>query len=323
MEADVAQTKEAGGGAGLQSGPPEGTCNLCGGRDHVLLIPGNLGDRRPARFSQYAWFDDIYRCRGCGLVAQHRRHDIDEIINLLRSELYLDEAIGPLNIVEKDVQFATLIEVMREFGDLAGASVFDVGANTGVFLNCLRPLVGQVAGLEPSAEAASEARSRFGLDVRQGVIADIPLPSAAFDIITMWDVVEHLYDPKGDVARLCHSLRPGGRLFVSTHDIGSLLARISGRRYPMLMYQHFYHFTPATLGRLLTDAGLRVLGTRYFFKSWSCAYLFHLIEKKWPESPVAKRIEAALAPLVRIDGIGRRRLVMPMRDFFVMAAERP
>lgn len=139
----------------------------------------------------------------------------------------------------------------------------------------------------------------------------------------MRDVVEHLYAPKGDVARLCHSLRVGGRLLVSTHNIGSLLAWIAGRRYRMLMYQHFYHFAPATLGRRLTAGGFRVLGTRYFFKSWSCAYLFHLIEKKWPESRVARRIETSLAPLVRIDGVGRRRVVMPLRDFFVMAAERP
>lgn len=304
-------------------GPPDGACNLCGATEYELWAPGNLGGRRPQRFSQYAWYDDVYRCRRCGLLAQRRRHDRREIIDLLKSELYLDEAIGPLNIAEKHEQFSTLISIMRGFGNLSGATVLDVGANTGVFLDCLRPLVGRVAGLEPSAEAAAEARSRSGLDVRDGVIADTKYPGGAFDIITMWDVVEHLYDPMGDLSRVRDWLRPGGRIFISTHDIGSLLARLSGSRYPMLMYQHFYHFTPATLGGMLSRAGYRVMGTRRFFKSWSCAYLFHLIEKKWPESRTARRIEAVLEPLVRVDAIGRRRIVMPLRDFFVMVAERP
>lgn len=298
-------------------------CALCGQTAFELRFAGNIGDDIGSRFSQYAYYDDIYRCRVCGLVMQHRRHDQQTISRLLKDEKYLDEAIGPLNLREKHVQFETLLRLVETYRPLRGKNVLDVGANTGLFLSMAREQAASVRGIEPSREAAENARREFGLDVQDCLVAEADLPDDAFDVVTMFDVVEHLTDPAGDLAFLASKVAPGGAIFISTHDIGTLLARLSGPGYPMLMYQHFFHFTPHTLGLMVEKAGFRVLGYKRFLKSWSVEYIYNLIEKKWPGTRRSHLLRAAFAPLLRVDAIRQARITSPQRDFFLLVAERP
>lgn len=298
-------------------------CALCGQNAYELLFHGNIGDDIGSRFSQYAYYDDIYRCRVCGLVVQHCRHNQATIAGLLKAEKYLDEAIGELNLREKHVQFETLLGIVENYRPVAGKRVLDVGANTGLFLSMVRGRAASVRGIEPSQEAAENARREFGLDVQDCLVAEADLPDEAFDVITMFDVIEHLTDPAADLAFLARKVAPGGAIFISTHDIGTWLAKLSGPGYPMLMYQHFFHFTPHTLGLMVERAGLRVLGHRRFLKSWSFEYIYNLIEKKWPGTRRSRLLRAVLAPLMGIEAVRRARITSPQRDFFILVAERP
>ena len=299
------------------------SCNLCHAKEFELLFPGNVGDNVLARFSQYAFYDDIYRCSRCKLVIQRQRHDIEIVGAFLKEEKYLDEAIGELNLVEKQVQFGALIALMQRFTPLSGKDLLDVGANTGVFLSTVQALVGSAKGIEASTEAATAAREKFGLDVKAGLIAEADLEDDAFDIMTMFDVIEHLTDPSGDLAFLHRKIAPGGILFITTHDIETWFAKISGCQYPMLMYQHFFHFSPRTLSMMLENAGFRVLGHKRFLKSWSFEYIYHLIEKKWPGMKLAGLMQFILSPLMKSHSVRKARIVSPQRDFFMIAAEKP
>jgi SAM-dependent methyltransferase len=304
---------------------PDGSpteCPACGARSFRLVFPGNIGRNVDDRFSQYAFYDDMFRCGGCGLLAQRQSKDTESIIRLLAAEKYLDETIGVLNLAEKNHQFSILIAMMRRHVSLAHKRVLDVGANTGVFLDLLKADTDYRCGIEPSKEAASAARERFGLNVQNAVIATARLPDQAFDVITMFDVVEHLTEPVSDFTNLRRTLKPGGRIFITTHDIDTLYARLLGKRYPMLMYQHFYHFSPETLAMLLRRAGLRVVATDRFFKSWSIAYLHELFGKKWPHSIVSKAIQLVSRPLLWSDHTRLMRVIWPIREFFMCVAER-
>jgi 2-polyprenyl-3-methyl-5-hydroxy-6-metoxy-1,4-benzoquinol methylase len=297
-------------------------CEVCGGSGFALLFKGNIGRNIEQRFSQYAYYDDIYRCGDCGLLVQRQSHDYDAIVRLLKSEKYLDEAIGALNLTEKHHQFRQLIDIIRRHGTLDDARVLDVGANTGVFLNMLREYTPHLRGIEPSSDAVAAARERFGLDVQNGVIAELAAEDESFDVITMFDVIEHLTHPARDLAHLLPKLRPGGRIYITTHDAGTLYARLWGSHYPMLMYQHFFHFSPKTLGRLLERVGYRVVAHQHFAKSWSLAYFAELFEKKWPGTLFSKLGRLSLAPVLALPGARSWRVVWPVREFFMVVAER-
>jgi len=146
------------------------------------------------------------------------------------------------------------------------------------------------------------AERECGAVVQNTAVADADLQDGSFDVITMWDVVEHLYDPKSDLDFLYSKLKPGGVLFITTHDVEELFARLTGRHYPMLMYQHFYHFSKRTLGMMLENAGYRVVGVQYHYKSWSLAYLHELLSKLWPENFAARSLGLLLTPFARLPG---------------------
>tara|TARA_B100000315_G_scaffold260886_1_gene326844 strand:+ start:1917 stop:2858 length:942 start_codon:yes stop_codon:yes gene_type:complete len=298
-------------------------CNLCGNNDFKLLFHGNIGDDVGSRFSQYAYYDDIYRCNNCRLVAQRQLYDGEAIKQFLQEEKYLDEAIGNLNLVEKHFQFNVLTKIIEKHTAIDDQELLDVGANTGVFLASVKDRVKTAQGIEASKEATYAARTIHGLDVQAGLIADVNLPDEQFDIITMFDVIEHLTDPMNDLNILFRKLKPGGKIFVTTHDIETLLAKISGRHYPMLMYQHFFHFSPKTLSKMLEKNGYRIVGFKRFLKSWSFEYIYHLIEKMWPETNLAKILQSVLYPLYRLPSVRKFWIVSPQGDFFMLIAEKP
>lgn len=298
-------------------------CNLCDSEKFDLLFHGNLQPGDLKRFSQYAHYSDIMRCRDCGFVMQKFEHDHETILEYLRSEKYLDDEIVGLNLEEKHYQFDVLIKYMKSICKLEGKTLFDAGANTGLFLNQVKAMVGSVQGVEPSEEAASTARKMFGLDVQQAVVSEANISDNNFDIITMWDVIEHLYNPHLDLEFLFKKLKPGGIIFISTHDIEDMYARLTGAGYPFLMYQHFYHFSKRTLRMMLEKNGYKVLGAKSFRKSFSLFYLYHVLGKMWPDSSLVKMIQWCVGMINKIPGVGNLRIVFPTASFFVMAAERP
>src|SRR5262249_52589140 len=137
--------------------------------------------------------------------------------------------------------------------------LLDVGCGHGYFLDEARAAGWRVHGLEVSPYATQQARKR-GLagqcrPIEQVTLAPrgrtpvlSELPTAAFDCITMWDVIEHLRDPAGTIKTLAGALRPGGVLALSTGDLTSLCARLCGRNWHLLnLPEHLFFFSPRCL----------------------------------------------------------------------------
>ncbi len=158
------------------------------------------------------------------------------------------------------------------------ARLFDVGCGTGVFLDEARRSGLQVAGLEVSEYAAGRARAR-GLSVRTGPVDEFA-GNCEYDFVTLWDVIEHLKQPARTLERLGASLRPGGVLALSTGDLDSLCARLSGRRWHLFnLPEHLFFFTPRALRTLLTRAGLRPVFVRRELTWFPAGYLMERLGK--------------------------------------------
>jgi len=137
-------------------------------------------------------------------------------------------------------------------------SLLEVGCATGVFLNARRLAGWEVEGVEPSEKAAAIASAR-GLPVHAGRLADAPLQNSPYDLVVAHMVLEHLHDPVAALKQWRGLVKPGGRLVVSTPNIGSLDYLIFRRNwYALQLPTHLYHFTPRTLKKMLQVAGWRV-----------------------------------------------------------------
>ena len=142
----------------------------------------------------------------------------------------------------------------------------------------------------------------MGLQVFVGDILDAPFPAQSFDVITCFNVFEHVYDPKEVLVRVAKWLKPGGVFYTLMPNIDSAGARIfQSYWYPLELPRHLYHFSPATLRKVAESAGLRVVSMetwRELFIESSTRFLFDDIVGKFGISrlPMSKVSDDANLP---------------------------
>jgi SAM-dependent methyltransferase len=239
-------------------------CNLCGADDAAELYPSTLeqsSDWHAFRctHSGYGMHPPIVQCRRCGLVYADPRPHGDDILETYQA------VEDPLYIEEREGRVLTFQHHLKPLEQLTGAPVgrplLDVGAYTGVFVEIAAQHGWDAWGVEPSRWAVEQAQAR-GLRVAQGTLETADLPEAHFQVLTMWDVIEHLTNPRQALERAHRFLKPNGLLVVHTIDIESRFARLMGPSWPWLMEMHIYYFSRRTLWKMLEGCGFRVLAAR-------------------------------------------------------------
>jgi SAM-dependent methyltransferase len=153
----------------------------------------------------------------------------------------------------------------------ADAAVLDVGCARGHFLERLRRETGRSAlsGIDLSPQMTEWGRDHFGLDLRTAHVEHADLEPGRFDLVTMWDVLEHLPFPRRTLERLLSLVRPGGWVVIEVPSevttfrmLATLAYRMSGGRLAgpaRTLYHaaHLSYFTPGSLTALATRAGGR------------------------------------------------------------------
>jgi 2-polyprenyl-3-methyl-5-hydroxy-6-metoxy-1,4-benzoquinol methylase len=137
-----------------------------------------------------------------------------------------------------------------------GGRLLDVGCAAGYFLTVMQQRGWQVEGVEPSRTIARFGRERFGVTIHEGTLDTIKLPPASYDLITLWDVIEHVPDPTNLLLQVRRLLAPGGVVLLETQNVASLTARVLGRRWHHYKHaEHLWHFSPQTIDLLLQKTG--------------------------------------------------------------------
>jgi 2-polyprenyl-3-methyl-5-hydroxy-6-metoxy-1,4-benzoquinol methylase len=137
-------------------------------------------------------------------------------------------------------------------------SLMEIGCGSGAFLRDMAVRGWHVTGLELSDRAAALTRAQ-GFPVITGPVEQAVVPPQSFDMIVGWMVVEHLHDPIRALAHVRTWSRPGGWLAISVPDAGAVEFRIFQEAwYALMLPTHLFHFTAATIRRVLDQAGWTV-----------------------------------------------------------------
>lgn len=149
-----------------------------------------------------------------------------------------------------------------------GRRVLDIGCARGDFLQEMRTRGWIVAGVEPTEWLAHEALG-LGIPVWTGTLEDVSLPAHGFDVVTLWDVLEHVADPVADLQRVRRLLAPGGRVLVNTPLADGWDARLFGTSWSGWdAPRHAVVFTRATLSGALERAGFELVGWHRVFETY-------------------------------------------------------
>jgi 2-polyprenyl-3-methyl-5-hydroxy-6-metoxy-1,4-benzoquinol methylase len=256
-------------------------CPLCASTAFAVVYPGNFPNELSQEFltkvycssSDQTIFEQVVRCNKCELVYLNPRLHSDVIVD---SYAQGEDA----TFVEQDLMrirtFVAALQWLRRKYRLRFSKetkVLDIGCAGGAFLRAAQSLGLSAVGVEPSKWLGEYARSKHGLEVYTGTLFDHPFPEASFDVVTLWDVIEHVPDPSSELKEVYRILKPEGLLVVNYPDFGSLASMIMGKKWPFLLSVHLVYYTRKTIRRQLAKAGFRVSCIRLHWQTLELRYV--------------------------------------------------
>jgi len=263
---------------GLSSTIP--VCPICGNtaldvylddEDHAITSSA-LGSSRteisPGR---------ILRCRTCRFGLRQARPSDEELAQLyqqLDTRVYEGESEGRLRAA------AGYMRIVERYAPQPGR-ILDIGCASGFFLRSAKNANWDIAGIEPSETLYRKAREILGsiAEIQCTTLQSSHLPSDSFDVVTLWDVLEHVPNPI-DFLRLAGSfLKPGAYLFANVPDLDSLQARLLGSRWPLLIPEHLNYFNCNSLQICGRKAGLQWVRSCRRSAAFSLGYVLYRLQQ--------------------------------------------
>jgi SAM-dependent methyltransferase len=202
---------------------------------------------------------DIRRCEGCGFTftsPQFEADEYDTIYSRLHENTGGSEGFEGPGDIANEARFTRLHGLIKGREDFT-QPFLDFGCGDGSFLR----VAGSAGGRGFEIGAPGQRSGPAGTTIDSGqwpVVAGSPaVPWGSQAFVTTFDVFEHLPNLARDVELIRRVLAPGGRLYVTVPDIASPMARLTGGRWNMLLLEHLWYFSPATLDRFLARFGFR------------------------------------------------------------------
>ena len=242
-------------------------CDLCGSTERFTLAT--------ERFAGYEF--RVVKCPRCGLAyscprpspkLRQQLHDPQIRNALADAGIIADQhriPEGVPTIFAWDSQTVHVpnyergLRVLSRLG--APGRLLDVGCAGGRFVQLAQEAGFQAKGCDIMPEQIEYGVKELGLDLVAGELQDLRFGEGEFDVVTLWDVIEHVPSPLTLTTEIARILKPGGHLLVQTpnfalRELLSALGRSQNPdQYRLISFEHIYHFTPRTLSRLLRRAG--------------------------------------------------------------------
>jgi 2-polyprenyl-3-methyl-5-hydroxy-6-metoxy-1,4-benzoquinol methylase len=224
------------------------------------------GDAAP-RFTVDGWH--IVRCRSCGHQYVSPRPSMDDVHQIYDESYFQNPAFAT---TDHDAYFGYMDylrdreNIQKRLADVLHrverhqprGRLLDVGCGLGFFVEVAMMGGWDAWGIDLNKHAVEWANEHVSEHVHYGTVDHLTEPDGSFDCVTMFDVIEHLDDPAGEIREISRVLRPGGLLVVVTPDAGSLMAKVLRSRWLEMKRapEHLHFFDKGGLRRLLDDVGL-------------------------------------------------------------------
>jgi 2-polyprenyl-3-methyl-5-hydroxy-6-metoxy-1,4-benzoquinol methylase len=222
-------------------------CSVCGSGDSEHWLQG------PDRFHGRKEIYELERCPSC-LTVQLERPPEPAQMHLHYGPDY-DRFIGRAG--DSAHRWNDRRHAISNYK--TGGALLDLGCSSGAFLVTLKGASWTLSGIEMSEGAAKQAAARSGAEVFVGDILDAPFAPSSFDVITCFDVLEHVYEPRKVMEKVRQWLKPGGIFYTLVPNIECGEARIfKSYWYGLELPRHLSHFSPRSLRYLAESVGLTV-----------------------------------------------------------------
>ena len=206
----------------------------------------------------------LTKCNNCTAMFTQDIPSQDKIGAYYASENYIshsDTQEGFVNKMYHRIRKRTLVgkrQLVQRETNLQHGNMLDIGTGTGAFLNEMRSANWAVTGLEPDDTARKKAKELYDVEPLSSDHL-FQLPFGKYDAITMWHVLEHVHQLQEYAAAFKNLLSEKGKLFVAVPNYTSYDAEHYKEYWAAYdVPRHLYHFSPASMQKLMSEHGLRV-----------------------------------------------------------------
>lgn len=290
-------------------------CNLCGNDDYKVLYDstGPIEKKKGeySASSSHILTDRVVQCKHCNLIYINPRPVGEAIVEDYADavdETYVSQSRGRLKTFEEGV---SLIEKYVPKGKL-----LDVGAAAGFFVYAAQMRGWKAQGVEPSRWLVGWGKKNLQVALESGTLEEKKYPEGSFDVVTFWDVLEHVPDPLASLKEANRVLRKGGVVAINYPNIASNMAKLAGRKWWFLLSVHLWYFTPETIQKMLEKAGYEVFYTKRHWQKLSLGYLVYRIK------PYNKFLHGILDKVVGGLGLQDRQITYYASQTLVLARKK-
>ncbi len=247
-------------------------CNLCG-MDNVRVLFSKK-DKFGIAKDEF----NVVECQGCGLLYINPRPSQEEMGKFypgtyswketLEADSFLTELVRKL---EKAYRYHLLrdeVSKVAKFTRRGSGKVLDVGCGTGDRLDVFRKKGFETYGVETS-DSAEYARDRLKLNVLKGDLFSAHFPDHFFDIVTLYNVLEHTHDPTKVCQEVQRVLKEDGFLLIQVPNKDSFQSKCFKKRWAAFdVPRDLYYFGVETLQSFLEKNGIRIARVDHFMNWW-------------------------------------------------------
>jgi len=241
------------------------SCPNCGRDDFTVTFDSNIGeaDLQKGIKTVYMLWEDTHgryvKCKNCHLIYVN---PIEKASKINGDYSKMGNTDAPIIRGSRLRAAKSQLGLIKKYK--SGTTLLDIGCGEGFFLFNASKAGYTTKGIEISQDAAEYAGREFGLDVEAKPFEELQFPDNYFDVVTLWQVLEHVPYPLIVLKEVHRILKPEGLLATSTPDIESILAKILRRKWWNLRRLHINQFTVKTLTDMLKRAGFKnVFSTKY------------------------------------------------------------
>lgn len=247
-------------------------CRFCQSETVSLLFPPNKEGVDKKRIADYACTNSafgvhgpIVKCANCQIIY------VDEKLTQEQVSTYYEVANDPLYFAEQEARRLTFLRYLKKM-PVRGA-LLDIGTNTGLFVKIALDNGWNATGLEPNKWGVEYAKKNYGITLVNKPFEKGTFKKESFDVVTMWDVIEHFTDPISEMAKVFDIVKSGGIFAFSTVNPDSLMAKAMGTKWAWLMEMHKVFLSKAAAEYYLNKVGFKKIIFSTHFRNLSLGYL--------------------------------------------------
>jgi len=292
-------------------------CAICNTEGNSTEIyPANFDAFNMNVFSARRLPDQIHyrivKCNRCGLFRSDPIAEPGALAELYKQSSF-DYGDEIPNIKHT---YGTYLSKLIDYG-VSKNTLLEIGCGNGFFLEeAISQGYQDVRGIEPSSDAITKATPA----IRSKIICDMMKPGLfeanLFDVICLFQVLDHLPSPN-DLLRECFRiLKPGGLFLCLNHNVEALSARFLKERSPIIDIEHTFLYSPTTMTQIFKAAGFLVMETDLVYNTYSIHYLSRLL-------PLPASLKNRVLNVLKNSFLGHIRLSVPLGNLYLIAQKPP